>query len=231
MDFSLISQTLFLAFLFFIASQLTPIEPDPHVSKDDWEYIPRSDKCIAAMAKASRYIMMDKPEEQLFREGISRASRYFEIGSGGSTVNAALTGMKVISVEGDRDWVNDMKKRYSPLCDVDLQLVDFHTSYNLSYPSPNTTHETILQYTRSYKPEYKADMILIDGRFRVACALNVLKYIDETTEVYIHDFERKDYHIVLNYYTKEKQAGRLVKLRKKMCAPQEVIDKYEKIPL
>ena len=73
-------------------------------------------------------------------------------------------------------------------------------------------------------------MILIDGRFRVACALNVLKHINRDTYVYIHDFtDRPKYHVLLNYYEIVDKADRLVKLRKIKEAPQSLIDKYETI--
>lgn len=45
-------------------------------------------------------------------------------------------------------------------------------------------------------------MILIDGRYRVACCLKCFDVIDENCVVLFDDFlNRKHYHVVLDYYT------------------------------
>ena len=162
---------------------------------------------------------MSAPDIKMLYEGFSRSKSYFEVGSGSSTFQAVKHGLKVTSVESDRWWYEKMKAIFPTECSINYILIDFHISFNTGYPGPNTTKEEMYQYTHQYKPEYNADMILIDGRFRVACALNILPYISNTTEVYIHDFQRRAYRFVLKYYELVNQTDRLARLRKKACCP------------
>ncbi len=72
------------------------------------------------------------------------------------------------------------------------------------------------------------DVVLVDGRYRVACALRALKYTDQESVVIIHDFHRRVYHVVLDYYEVVERADTLIVLRKKknLPFPQDVYDKY-----
>ena len=56
---------------------------------------------------------------------------------------------------------------------------------------------------RSIDAERTYNVILIDGRARVACAVAVLRdelLRDETGLVMVHDFERSEYHVLLRWY-------------------------------
>ena len=77
-------------------------------------------------------------------------------------------------------------------------------------------------------------MILIDGRFRVACCLKCFEGMSPNCTIAFDDFlNRPKYHVVLDYfdivdYTRN---NRMVMLRKKnVKGPSpELIQKYEKI--
>ena len=69
------------------------------------------------------------------------------------------------------------------------------------YPGNETNITDWIKYIQAYKSEYMADIILIDGRFRVACALDIFSKIKKETIVLIHDYTIRDsYHIIENYY-------------------------------
>jgi len=44
------------------------------------------------------------------------------------------------------------------------------------------------------------DVVLIDGRARVACALKVLPYLSPTSTIILHDARRAHYGAILDYY-------------------------------
>ena len=70
---------------------------------------------------------------------------------------------------------------------------------NWGHPGPNATDEQ----KRAYSDPIPAavDFVLIDGRFRVACALKLHGTISNSTFVAFDDFlNRPHYHIVLAYY-------------------------------
>ena len=58
------------------------------------------------------------------------------------------------------------------------------------------------KYIQAYKGEYNADIVLIDGRFRVACAIDIYRKITNDTLVLLHDYERKQYHVLEQFYIK-----------------------------
>ena len=124
---------------------------------------------------------------------------YFEFGSGGSTNIASYYKIKTFSVESDVRWHKKLKDKYinATYITIDLKAQDS------GYPGNYTTIEDWKKYIQAYKEEYNADIILIDGRFRVACGLDIFNKIRNDTIVLIHDYSfRKEYHILENYYLK-----------------------------
>ena len=131
-------------------------------------------------------------------------NKYFEFGSGGSTNIAAYYNLnKIYSVESDVSWHNKIKN-YN-FSDIIFLTVDLKSKNDYGHPGPGTNVEDWKKYIQAYKPEYNADIILIDGRFRVACCLDIFSKIRQDTLVLIHDYSyRENYHIWENYYIKIK---------------------------
>lgn len=66
------------------------------------------------------------------------------------------------------------------------------------------------------------DIVLVDGRFRLQCALKLLSYIKDDSVVLIHDFWiRPPYHKVLEYYNVIGYARSVVALKKKKNLTKE----------
>jgi len=103
------------------------------------------------------------------------------------------------------------------------------------YPGEKSKYEDWIKYSRAFTylddaVKKEVDLILIDGRFRVACALNLFDQIENDTTIIFDDFlNRKNYHIVLEYYDITMKAGRTVILKKKNIGSpsRELINKYE----
>ena len=80
----------------------------------------------------------------------------------------------------------------------------------------------------------KIDLIMIDGRFRVACCLKYYDVINDECLIAFDDFlNRKYYHIVLDYFeiiekTQDKSLVILKKIKNKNIQI-DIINKYEKI--
>ena len=78
------------------------------------------------------------------------------------------------------------------------------------------------------------DLVFIDGRFRVACCLKCYDIIKDSCRIVFDDFlNRPQYHIVLDYFdiVEKTQDNIMVILKKKknINIPKEIIDKYELI--
>ena len=143
--------------------------------------------------------MMTDKELKAFLHFMKKENIYFEFGSGASTNIASFYKLKSYSVESDKVWHQKLKDQNitAKYITVDLKSTQF------GYPGKNTTLEDWKKYIESYKDEYNADIILIDGRFRVACSLNIFSKIRNDTIVLIHDYKnRKEYHIIEKFYKK-----------------------------
>ena len=60
------------------------------------------------------------------------------------------------------------------------------------------------------------DLILIDGRFRIACCLNILKHIQKKSLkvlILLDDYEKRESYKVLNKFFKIKSIGRMAILK------------------
>ena len=182
-----------------------------------------------------------KTDIGMFYDYLKKAKNYFEFGSGGSTYQAIKHNNieRVYSVESDITWYNKVNNAINnhKLC---FFLVDLKCKpNNWGHPGINCSKEDKIRYSDSLLNLNKEtletiDLILIDGRFRVACCLKSFSFISDNCFIIFDDFlNRKEYHIVLNYFTivsltKDK---RMVILKKKKCQPpnDDIIKKYELI--
>ena len=156
---------------------------------------------------------------------------YFEFGSGGSTNIAFFYNLTIYSVESDSSLHENLKNNGIK---ANYITIDLKTYNNSGYPGNETTVEDWKKYIQAYKPEYNADIILIDGRFRVACALDIFPKIRSDTIVLMHDYRRKNYHIIENYYIKIQNWSNLASFIKKpniKSIPKNIYNKYIYIPL
>lgn len=144
---------------------------------------------------------MSLKELELFLSLLKPEYIYFEFGAGGSTyVAAAMNMKKVYSCEGDLLFHNKIK---NDGIKVEFLTVDLKTTGNLSYPGKSAAKQDIMNYIQKYEKKMNADVILIDGRFRPACALDLFEKIRNDTVLLIHDYTvRSNYHIVEKYYHK-----------------------------
>ena len=184
----------------------------------------------------------NKNDEILFYKYLDKAQNYYEFGSGGSTYQASLRqNLKSIhSVESDLLWHNKLKKMVNEDKRIEFIYVDMKTVPNTwGNPGPNSSINDWIAYSDTICRIESAiadqiDLILIDGRFRVACALKCFDIINDNCYVIFDDFlNRPGYHIVLDYYEIIDQTSDnvMVVLKKKKCAKpsRNIIHKYEKI--
>lgn len=151
---------------------------------------------------------------------------YFEFGSGGSTNIASYYKLKVYSVESDAKWHNKLKTNGII---ANYITIDLKSNY-FGFPGNDTSLKDWKVYIQAYKKEYNADIILIDGRFRVACALDIFSKIRNDTLVIFHDYNiRKEYHIIEDYYLKIKEWLNLavfIKRKNIFSIPKKIYNYY-----
>lgn len=182
-------------------------------------------------------ILMPEKQKKIFQEILRTSVNYFEFGSGGSTVYASNNCKNVYSIESDKIWCEKVISKINNNCNVNCIHVDIETKPNTwGYPGENCSNEKKKKYSNMFhtiKNYDKIDTILIDGRFRVACALNIYPYISIKTRVLFDDFlnRQEQYGIILKYYSIEKHFGNMVLLKKidNIDIDNNIIEKYELI--
>lgn len=178
-------------------------------------------------------------DKRMFYKYLDEATVYFEYGSGGSTYQASIRDniTKIYSVESDISWQNQLRKNVSNNKIIYI-FNDMCTQPNTwGNPGSKATNDQKINYsnhiTKLSEEEYnKIDLVLIDGRFRVACCLKCHTVIGDNCLVAFDDFlNRKHYHVVLDYFdiVDKTQNNRMVILKKRSgtVVPSDLIEKYE----
>ena len=156
-------------------------------------------------------IYMSENEREVFVRAIKDSKNYIEFGSGGSTfITLKTTDAKIISVEGDPNWLDYMRNNNlvfeaEQSCRLKFYYIDIGKVGAWSKPVDDSKKELYPNYSQfifdklTEEEMNNIDTVLVDGRFRVASALNSIYYC-RNAKIIIHDFFDRDYyHIVLDY--------------------------------
>lgn len=186
---------------------------------------------------------VQKNDKLMFYKYLDKSSVYFEYGSGGSTYQASIRNniTKIFSVESDMEWHNKLKKMIENKSHINFIYNEMNTKPNTwGHPGVNSTKEQWINYSDQItlldkKTQNEIDLIMIDGRFRVACCLKSFNVINDDCLIAFDDFlNRPHYHIVLQYFDiiDKTQDNTMVILKKKnsikdIQIPDEIIKKYE----
>jgi protein O-GlcNAc transferase len=142
---------------------------------------------------------MSDNEIAVFEKYLNQSSNYLEYGSGGSTVLAHSKNIKKItSIESDQKWVDMLKNELSG---VDFYVIDIGKTGDWGRPLDDKCKDKYPNYSHAISNLKEIpDLILVDGRFRVACCLETLLRVDPKSKIVIHDFwNREAYHVVLPF--------------------------------
>ena len=150
---------------------------------------------------------LDENDKIMFYKYLDKAKVYFEYGSGGSTFQASIRNniLKIYSVESDIQWYNRLKSLKMDKVTYIYHEMDTQPN-DWGRPGPKSTSTQRINYSNHIKniskeEQERIDLVLIDGRFRVACCLKCFNVIRKDCFIAFDDFSvRSRYHIVLDYY-------------------------------
>jgi hypothetical protein len=148
---------------------------------------------------------------KFFENKLLNCKLYLEYGSGSSTILADRQNVNYYSIESDKHFYRTLKK---PLKSKNYFLKDFGIVKEGSTPVLWSYRKfflrkrikkyanDILQYLN--EKNLIPDLILIDGRYRILCALYVYKFLRKrncSSTVIIDDYTKRSYlHIVENFF-------------------------------
>lgn len=164
-----------------------------------------------SIPKIYPFIMHDD-EKELFKKYIKNSINYLEFGLGGSTIFSLInSNANVTSVDTNQDWIsfmtsykfikNNLNKR------LRIHYIDIGPTKSWGYPVNENNNENFYKFSSeifNITDPSIYDLILIDGRFRIACTLQSILncHKNNNLKILIHDYSfRDEYKIVERYLT------------------------------
>ena len=167
-----------------------------------------------ALRKLSKRIIMvndemnmTKDEMKMLHSYIDLSNHYLEFGSGDSTVYASSVPMikTIDSVESSEKYISENLKPNPAISKalstgkLTFHIIDIGETTEWGLPIDESKKHLWPNYSLSvFTQKSNHDLVLVDGRFRVACTLNCILNTPGNCKIIIHDFwKRPAYLIVL----------------------------------
>lgn len=184
-------------------------------------------------------LTMPDQEAAYLRDTYARAGVILEYGSGGSTViGAQMADKTIFSVESDAEWLSKMAEYFAAnpaVADLHLHHGDIGPTGDWGHPVDDSSFRQWPNYPNSVwqRPDFvHPDVVLIDGRFRVACFLTTMLRCTRAVTVLFDDYtDRKAYHAVEDFIKPAAIIGRMARFdMTPISLPQErlgwIISRY-----
>jgi hypothetical protein len=151
-------------------------------------------------------------DSHIFQREIQSCQVYGEYGCGASTVWVAHhTNARIMAVNSSAEWIAKVALETEifreKLC---IEEVDLGEIAAWGYPTTYRHRTRFRDYAASpWRHEVKPDLVLIDGRFRVACFLHSLPNAEPGTRLIFDDYNnRPHYHLVEEFCPAEERVCR-----------------------
>lgn len=158
--------------------------------------LPRSLPSISAETTELPQSVIDFLKQNLAPDKV-----FLEFGSGGSTSITSSLGTKVLSVESDPKYVAAIRNLPNTIAiQADFGIVGPYGT-PIFYPFRKMRRKWGESYSNlvwNLFPDLNVDFVLIDGRYRVACALSaILRNHSSDYYILVDDYvSREEYHII-----------------------------------
>lgn len=178
----------------------------------------------------------DEESTAYFRKQLKSARSYLEYGSGGSTILASKTVNTLVSVDSDAHFLREVRRKLAEdgrcattkLIHVNIGLTHDWGMPVFTKPTPRRVRRwegyptAPWRYFRSIAQQ--PDLILVDGRFRVACVLESLLSLSplSKTQILLDDYDSRPEYEVVEQFAHVEMAGRMAILR-----PRRLVDRIQ----
>lgn len=132
---------------------------------------------------------MPYPIIDFFNERVTKSLNVFEYGSGSSTIFFAKRTKSITSVEYNKSWFDIVKRKLAEFDNSTLIFQEVSQEY--------------VNKIDSYKPEMKYDIVIIDGRERVKCAIKAINKLSEDGVLIFDDSFRERYKEAFDFYAEK----------------------------
>lgn len=173
-------------------------------------------------------LTMPEAEAAVLRHAYEQAGTILEYGSGGSTVLASeLPGKRIVSVESDPDWTQMMRDWFEEnpgLSAVEMVHADIGPTKDWGHPEDESTWRRFPAYPlKVWDSGLAPDVVLVDGRFRIGCALATAFRTARPVTLLFDDYaDRRPYHRVEEFLGQPEIVGRMARFEvSPMPVPQD----------
>ena len=138
-------------------------------------------------------------DDEIFKKHVIESKFYFEYGVGKSTKWVLEnTRSNIIAVDSDKKWIDRVCNENSFKERIQTIWVDLGALTDWGRPVSYNMRDNFITYINAvWGFKKKADVILIDGRFRVACFLYSLLNAKKGSFIFFDDYNNRPwYHIV-----------------------------------
>lgn len=216
-----------------IAENLSILDGEPDTAAAEPEFV------LTGGAVQPLVPHMSDAELGLLRAVGSHRRFIVEFGCGGSTAEWLRRGIdRVVSVESDPAWVAELHD-HPDLADAVAsgRLTLIHADVGPTGPWGTPQSQAHMARWPAYwsavwespavvEAGRPADLVFVDGRFRVACALNAALHVEHGAAIVVHDFwNRHHYHGLLKHLDVVAGADSLAVLQRRAdFTPARVVD-------
>lgn len=162
-------------------------------------------------------IWMSSTEVNMVLRHLHKRETYLEWGSGGSTLNfARFVKKRAVSIEHDTSWCAKMRESLTTdeaLLHIEYRCVPVNRGtkgWGLRHKFEEGTYQQFRPYVDEIDNvgEDRFDIVIVDGRARVPCAVKALSFLTADSVLVLHDANRmfnprnkaSDYSAIQNYY-------------------------------
>jgi hypothetical protein len=165
----------------------------------------------------------DEASTLYFREQLQKARNYLEYGSGGSTILANQMVTNLVSVDSDASFLADVRRKletHDRRAMAKLIYVNIGLTQHWGMPVfTKPTRRRVRRWEEYAKAPWRyfrtigqqPDLILVDGRFRVACVLESLLSLSPLTEtqILLDDYVDRPEYEVIEQFAQVELVGRM----------------------
>lgn len=181
--------------------------------------------------------LLDPHAKSWFESEIKRTNFYLEFGCGGTTVLADQLGVRVISVESDPAYADVVRTALRPNSSITILTPQMGLTGPWGTPifgRKKKGHRYISAPFDSMNSQFP-DLIVVDGRYRAACALkcgNEATKRGATAQLLFDDYAGREwYHGVELYLGRPRRIGRAAIFRLNNCeVADDVVRQYASDP-
>ena len=181
----------------------------------------------------------DAESDRYFSSRMPKARNYLEYGNGGSTIVAAKSRVRFKTVDSDPFFLRAVENKITTeygtpggdfiYCNIGMtHLWGVPIFKRLSADRRNRWRRYPLAPWLDHDASFLPDLVLIDGRFRVACALATIKYLTDKVsfEILVDDYApRPEYREIEKYAELSSMQGRMAVFKPKAAVNLGNIDR------